>query len=196
MLRPYVEDSAVLCLPSSVGVLLFPSTSGYDANLLPLPYGLTAFRCRFPRSRLPTSLPPPAPSCRVVVAADSMLHPFEVLSWPAPYAVSVRCFSGGRLEMIIKKCLSLSLHCNVFVFHAGVNDASRGGVSFADNFLSSWDFALRALTARFSEAKVAISTICLTKSDKINLRVAAANNICVALPGMGPSLSFPMTIFE
>ena len=188
LLHPYVEDSVVLCPPSSVGVLLFPSRSGY-ASSLPLPFGLTAFRCRFPRSRLPPPSPSPARSCRVVVFGDSMLRPFESLSWPAPFSVTVRCFSGGGLDLVIKKCLDLDVRCDILILHAGVNDASRGGASFAAAFSATCAFTLGALRARFSGAKVAISTVCLTRSDEINLRVAAAN---VCLRDMARSGSFAL----
>ena len=72
--------------------------------------------------------------------------------------VTVRCFSGGRLNLVNKKCLDLDVRCDVLVLHAGVNDASRGGASFAANFLT-----LGALRARFSGAKVAVSTVCPTR---------------------------------
>ena len=66
LLHPYIKDYAVLCPPSSVGVLLFPTISGYGPNL-PLPFGFMTFRCRFPRSRLP--LPSPLTrDCRMYLA--------------------------------------------------------------------------------------------------------------------------------
>ena len=118
-----------------------------------------------------------------------MLRPFESLSWPAPFSVTVRCFSGGGLDLVIKKCLDLDVRCDVLILHAGVNDASRGGASFAAAFSATCAFTLGALRARFSGAKVAISTVCLTRSDEINLRVAAAN---VCLRDMARSGSFAL----
>ena len=185
LLHPYIADSVVLCPPASVGVLLFPSTSGYGANLLPLPFGLMAVRCLFPRSRLPPPPPPPARDRHVVIFGDSMLRPFQSLSWPAPFAVSVRCFSGATLDFLVRRCLLLTSRCDILVLHGGVNDASRGGASFIDNFSSSCDSALRALKGVLG-VNVAISTICLTKSGEINLRVAAANECLRGVARSGP----------
>ena len=119
-----------------------------------------------------------APPFQVAVLACACAVPGQ--------CVNVRCFSGAKLGTIIKKCLDLDVRSDILILHAGVNDASRGGgASFAN------DFALGALKACFSGAKVAVSTVCLTRSGEINLRVAAANE---RLRGLARSGSFALIL--
>ena len=76
-LRPFIQDSFALCSAGSVGVL-FPFTSGFIGNRLPLAFGLTAFRCVFPATVRPPQ-PAPLPQRRTLFFADSMLRPLEKL---------------------------------------------------------------------------------------------------------------------
>ena len=122
-------------------------------------------------------LSPPLPGRRVLLASDSMLRPLERLSWPAPFDVTARCFSGAGLETVVKKCLALSgSRFDVVVLHAGVNDAS-GGASLESDFRRSCDFAARALRARFSDARVVVSLACLSASEPVNVKVAVVNRL-------------------
>ena len=177
-LRPFIQDSLVLCAAGAVGALLFPSPSGFVGNRLPLAFGLSAFRCVFPAAVRP---PPPAPLPirRVLFLADSMLRPLEKLSWPSPLHVLVRCFSGAALRTVVGKCCAFASadSFDLIILHAGVNDASRGAVTFATDFASACDFALVALRKRFSARKVVLSLPCLTTDGAVNARVAVANQL-------------------
>ena len=99
LLFPYVEDALPLFSRSACGVLQLPSSNGFHGNLLPLSFGMTAYRCRFPRR------PPPAalavkPAFRVLIYGDSILRPLERLSWPSPFRVMVHCVSGLTLSRL------------------------------------------------------------------------------------------------
>ena len=100
LLRPFILDTASLCPAGSSDVLLYPSSSGFCGNLLPLPFELVAFHCQFPAA------PPPPPALpvvlrRVLIVADSMLRPLENLAWPSPFCVFIHCFSGATLEVVV-----------------------------------------------------------------------------------------------
>ena len=167
--QPYIQDSVSLCSPSSVGSLLFPSSSGFFPNKLPLSFGLTAYRCLFP-----AALSPP-PHRRVLIFADSVLRPFSHLTWPSSYDVQVHCISGASLRRVVSSCVSTSSSFDVVIIHAGVNDVSRAGVSFESDFASSASSARDSLLSRFRHARIAFSLLCTTSSDVMNLRVAVAN---------------------
>ena len=172
LLRPFVQDAMVLCPSGSVESLLFPSRSGYCANLLPLAFELGAFRCLFPAAPAPS--PPPLPTRRVFFAADSMLRP---LVWPCPLSVSVKCFSGAGLASVVRKSVPFSsTPYDVVVIHAGVNDASRGGNSFLSDF-TSCEYALSALEHLFPDSRIVFSLLCLTSDPAVNSRVAVANQL-------------------
>ena len=178
MLRPYVQDAVALCPAAAVGTLMIPSSSGFEANALPLAYRLDAFRCCFPVAPFPVSFSPvsaapPKPACRVLIVADSMLRPLERLSWPPPLRVFVRCFSGAPLAAAIRRGLAgASASFDMVIVHAGVNDASRERDSFPAAFSSACDYAGSALRASFPDARVALSLPCVTSDDAINVRIA------------------------
>ena len=175
LLRPFVLDCIALCDHGAVGALRFPSPSGFQSNRLPLAFGLSAFRCRFP-AVAPPPPSPPLPARRVLVIGDSILRPLERLRWPAPFCVLVRCFSGAPLRTVVQRLLPFSSsQCDVVVLHAGVNDASRGGDSFSADFRASCDYARRALDACFGGRRVIVSLLCLTSDGAVNSRVALAN---------------------
>ena len=182
LLEPYIQDELVLSAPNSTSVLLYPSTKGYQHNLLPLPYGLTAYRCLF-QARVRPLLPAPAPSApvKVLVFSDSMLRPLRALVWPAPFRVLVHPHGGATLEQVVRRSMALASTCDVFVLHAGVNDVSRNAVDFEARFSASCEKISRAITSSFGPRRVFISTVCLTKSDELNLRVATANHALRAL---------------
>ena len=177
LLRPFVMESEVLCAPGALGAVVIPSSSGFAGNLLPLPYGLTAFRCLFPPAPPPPAVLPVALK-RVLVFSDSMLCSLENLSWPAPLRVVVRCFSGAGLKSVVNHCLRfLPSAFDMALIHAGVNDASRGGDDFEDVFGSSCAYARVALKKRFPESRVAFSLACVTASAPVNARVVVVNRM-------------------
>ena len=112
---------------------------------------------------------------KVLVFSDSMLRPLQALSWPAPFKVLVHSHGGATLEQVVRRSLPYASSCDVFLLHAGVNDASRNAQDFEARFVKSCDAASRAVSAGFGACKVLVSTVCLTKSDDLNLRVAVAN---------------------
>ena len=159
-----------------MGALLFPSSSGFASNSLPLAFGLTSFCCIFPAAVRP--LPPaPLPERRVLFLSDSMLRPFEKLTWPAPLRVVVRCFSGAPLQGVVRtRCaLGSAGSYDILVIHAGVNDACRGAETFAAGFASACVFTRVALLGRFPARKIVLSLPCLTTDVTIDARVAVAN---------------------
>ena len=176
ILRPFVRDELVLCPPASSGVLRFPTSAGFSENLLPVPYGLSAFRCAFPlKPRVARPIPPP--SLKVLLFSDSMMRPLEALSWPSPFRVLTHVCRGATLEQVVQQSLPFAPSCDIFLLHAGVNDASKISVEFDAHFESACRRAFASVTASFDQRKVLVSTICLTKSDAVNLRVASANRI-------------------
>ena len=175
-LQPFIQDSFSLCSAGAVDVLLFPSSSGFVGNRLPLAFGLTAFRCVFPAVACAPSPAPVSPR-RVLIFADSMLRPLGRLSWPSPLRVLVRCFSGANLLAVVRRCCGFRSagDFDVVIIHAGVNDASRGDASFSTSFASSCADVQTALTNRFPAGRVVLSLSCLTTDETINARVAVAN---------------------
>ena len=143
--------------------------------MLPLSYGLSAFRCRFPPQPVP-SAPLVLPPVRVLAIADSMLRPISALSWPAPFRVVAHCHGGATLEEVVRRNLDVAT-CDVLLVHAGVNDVSRRSVDFEVSFGHACDRVVSAVSAAFPGSKVVISTVCQTKSAELNLRVAAANRL-------------------
>ena len=135
---------------SVVGVIGLPSSRGFSPNLLPLGFGLTAFRCCFPfrpHSSRPALLPP----FRVVIVSDSMLRPLQTLKWPAPFAVNVFSFSGVTFREVLLQLLEHhALPYDVFVVRAGVNDASRVGDDFSLLFRSTCVCATEVMVFLFS----------------------------------------------
>ena len=178
LLRPFIVDCCRLSSPSDRGVLELPSPKGYCPNLLPLKFGLSAYRCSFP----PNSLAPaiaPRPSFRVHIFGDSLLRPLQSVSWPPPFVVIVHCFPGAKLYDVFMRLLRLSLSPSSFdalLFHAGANDVSRITVDFERHFDESVLHASRALRAVFPGKPVFCSTICQTADSDINQRVAVANS--------------------
>ena len=175
LISPYILDALPLFQPSSTGVLCIPSSSGYCENMLPLKFGLTAYRCQFPPS-LPMPPAPALPPIFILILGDSMLRPLLSLSWPKPFRVLVRAYSGASLRRILEKSLEFSSSlCHMLIFHGGVNDASRGGNDFLDGFSSSCQ-ALRTCVASSHRGRsIFLSTICQTRLTDINSRVGLAN---------------------
>ena len=167
----------LLCKAGSVGSLLFPSSSGFLPNLLPLAFSLSAFRCVFPPSPSPPPPLPPPPALDVLIVADSMFRPFERLTWPSPYRVTMRSISGATLATVVRRCVSFSPSFRVVVIHAGVNDASRGSASLEHDFRAACESASGALVSRFPGARIAFSLACLSSSEPLNLKIAAVNSI-------------------
>ena len=175
LLRPFVLDSLRLFSPSSVGVLRFPSSSGFHDNLLPVPYGMTAFRCLFPARPAP-SLPLLPEPFRVLIVGDSVLRPLLSLTWHVSLRVAVRCFSGAALARVTAEASKLaSMNCQAVLIHAGVNDASRGGEDFEALLSRSFQSLRSMASAHFARRKVLVSTACLTRLDDVNVRVGTVN---------------------
>ena len=190
LLQPYIQDSCLLASPGGLGVLRFPSSRGFQDNMLPLPFGLEAFRCVFPARPAPVR-PIARTRLRVFIFSDSLLRPLRALAWPAPLGVVVRCFSGASLSQVVDRALALSsMACDVVLLHAGVNDASRNKANFNEHFATSCS-RLETLSTRFAPARLVISTMCLTKSTEINERVAKGNQMLreAAMSGGWPLMS-------
>ena len=66
--------------------------------------------------------------------------------------------------------------CDIVLLHAGVNNVTKGAEPFAAGFRVSFEYAVAAIATLF-HCKVVCSTVCLTRSDRLNLRVAEANTI-------------------
>ena len=177
LLRPYVQDACPLFAPAATGVLCVPSASGYIANMLPLSFGLTAFRCQFPPA--PAIIAPPAsPVTWVLILGDSMLRPLLSLSWPASLKVLVRSFSGASLQRILEKSTSfVASRCDVVIFHGGVNDASKGSTDFKEQFSASCASLRSCVSASHKGRSILISTACQTRLTDINARVGVANGL-------------------
>ena len=86
LLLPYIISQRLLSSDQDVGVLDIPSSSGYQANRLPLGFGLMAFMCSFPASPLPAPLP--HRNVKVLLVSDSVFRPLERFEWPLPFSVS------------------------------------------------------------------------------------------------------------
>ena len=179
LLHPYIQDACLLAPPGGLGVLCFPSPSGFRENLLPVAFGIKAFRCLFPAKPVAVSAPlVSVKRLRVFIFSDSMLRPLRALAWPEPLGVVVRCFSGATLLQVLARCTPLSaMACDVVLLHAGVNDASRNVAAFDVGFAASCARLQEVLPTRFASARVVISTMCQTKSADMNLRVAAGNQM-------------------
>ena len=176
LLSPYILDLCTLSSASDVDVLGLPSPLGYNGNCLPLGFGLSAYRCRFP-SRPSPPTPLPLPPVRVFAFSGSMLRPFVGLHWPSPFVVVVESMSGARLRAVIECALRRlsSSSSGVLLFHAGVNDALRIVQGFERGFRESCDFAARAFRGPLHGFRVVCSLACQTKVADINQRVAVAN---------------------
>ena len=175
LLRPHVLDQRLLSSPRDLGVLDLPSASGFSPNLLPLGFGLIAYRCSFPPSPTP-SPPPPQRHLRVLVVSDSMLRPLERLVWPIPFDVTVRCFRGGLLRDIVFELLRAlrSRRFDACVVHGGVNDISKN--------MPAPQAALDAACAHVSSMlsahcfiPIVVSTVCQTRRSDLNIGVAYVN---------------------
>ena len=175
LLRPYIVDQRLLSSPSDLGVLNIPSSHGASPNLLPLGFGLAAFRCSFPPSPSPP-LPPPPRHHRVLIIADSMLRPLERLVWPVPFNVTIRCLSGGRLREIVFELLR-AISSGAFdacVVHGGVNDISRNMPSPAAALDEASCHAVNMISAHCRLPTI-ISTVCQTRRSDLNVGVARLN---------------------
>lgn len=174
LLLPYVEDALPLFPRSACSVLQLPSSDGFHDNLLPLPFGMTAYRCRFPRQPPPAVLPI-RPDFKVLIYGDSLLRPLERLSWSAPFRVMVHCVSGLTLSRLVALLPGIDSHgYHAILLHAAVNDASGGGPDFEEKFSASCD-ALGRLSGRLRGCSVLLSTACVSRVDSINARVCFAN---------------------
>ena len=177
LLRPFVQDSLPLFSPaSSMGALLFPSSAGFSENLLPLRFGLTAYRCVFPARSPPPASPVPA-AFRVLVIGDSVLRPLLTLSWPAPLRVILHSLSGAPVASAVAKARALaSVQFDALLLHAGVNDASRACVDW-DARLDEVGVSLRSLASSLGGRCLLVSTVCQSRCDDINTRVAPLNRV-------------------
>ena len=175
LLRPFILDALPLFEPASVGVLRIPTSNGYMENMLPVGFGLSAFRCQFPPS-LPLPAPPSLPPFYVLILGDSMLRPLQALSWPAPLRVLVRAFSGATLRRILEKSAAFSNSwASLMVIHGGVNDASRGTDNFADEFAKSCKALRSCISSIHGGRSILLSTVCQTRLTDLNMRVGQAN---------------------
>ena len=140
-LRPYIVDSLVLFSPRAVGVLRFPSSGGFRDNLLPVPFGLTAFRCRFPPRPAPV-LPVLSRPVRVLAFSDSMLRPLQSLAWPLPLKVLVHPYGGANIDRVLRSAARFSSSpCDALLLHAGVIDASN----VTENFDAHCEFVSKRI---------------------------------------------------
>ena len=176
LLRPFIQDELVLSSPGEAGVLRYPSSKGFQDALLPVPFGLSAFRCCFPP--VPAPVPPlPAPPLRVLFVGDSVVRPFVSLTWPSPLRVWVYAVSGAPLRRVVERVVSLSgkISCDVVVVHGGVNDASRAGERFEADFRDACSHASRVLPVCLPGCRVFVSTACVSRSAELNGRVLVVN---------------------
>ena len=177
LLRPFILDALSLSPPASRGVLRFPSSSGYAANLLPVPYGLWAFRCLFPVAANP---PPPLPvkPLQVLIVGDSVLRPLVSLTWPAPFRVLVRSLSGAPLLAAWKEASRFSSSsCDVIILHAGINDVSHGSSDFEDKFAQACGSLVSGASAAFAGRTLVVSSVCQSRQSALNVRVCLANKL-------------------
>ena len=175
LLSPFVLDSLSLFPPASVEVLRIPSASGYVLNKLPLPFGLKAFRCRFPAAPLQPPAPVPSPIF-VVIAGDSVLRPLQALRWPAPFRVLVRSISGATLECAAKEAEKFSAsQCKVLILHAAVNDASKSGSNFEEEFPAVCNRVCSRISSAFGGRAVLLSTACQSRQSDLNIKIGVAN---------------------
>ena len=174
LLLPFVQDALPLFARSACGVLQLPSSDGFHDNLLPLPFGMTAFRCLFP-SHAPAPPLDVVPSIKVLILGDSILRPLQQLSWPAPFHVLVLSVSGLTLSRLAASPSSFeSAGVRAVLVHAAVNDASKDGPEFEENFSSSCA-ALGRVALHHPGRAFLLSTACVTRDDSINKRVCFAN---------------------
>ena len=174
-LSPFILEIMPLVSKTDIGSVLFPSSGGFAPNCYPLAFGLSAFKCFFPpRAPLPRPFPPPP--FRILIGSDSMLRPLAALKWPSPFNVEVVCLSGASLATVISQLvLRLPAQFDACLFHAGVNDVSRGGDDFQGSFQSSCSYAASVLSSKFPEGAILCSSVCQTKSASLNERVRVAN---------------------
>ena len=178
LLRPFILDELVLSVSGEMGVLRYPSSQGFQDALLPVPFGLSAFRCRFPPVPAPVPPPPVAP-VRVLFLGDSVIRALEKLVWPSPWRVWVYALSGASLRRIVERGISLSdrISCDVVVLHGGVNDASKAVAPFEDGFRAACSHASRVIPVCFPGRRVFVSTACVSRSVELNGRVLVVNQM-------------------
>ena len=176
LLLPFIQDELVLSAPGGIGVLRYPSSAGFCDSLLPVPFGLSAFRCGFPSVPSPQA-PLPPPPVPVLFGGDSVLRPFSSLDWPSPLRVEVRAYSGAPLRRVLESVAALSdvVDCRIVVIHAGVNDCSKAGETFESDFRDACSFASQVLPSRFPGRHFFFSTICVSRSAVLNARILIAN---------------------
>ena len=175
LLLPFILDALPLFSPGSRGVLRIPSSSGFIENRLPLSFGLTAYNCQFPLAPAPR-LPPSLPPVKILLIGDSVLRPLLRLTWPAPFRLLVRSFSGASFARCVEEALKLSFTgCQIVIVHGGVNDASRGSADFSKEFPSSASVACSRLASAFSSRAILLSSAWQSRNDEINVRIGQAN---------------------
>ena len=181
-LSPYIADRLRLAGPADQDVVLLPSAKGFIPNRLPLGFGLMAFFCRFPPSPSIAVLAPPL-TLRILFVTDSVFRPLARLSWPAPCAVEVLCFSGGSLRSVLIEGFQRLSFCpfDALLFHAGVNDVSSGSADFQASFQASVDYASQAVSAFFPGKPVLCSAVIQTRLSELNQRVCCANTLLRSL---------------
>ena len=177
LLLPFIQDALPLFSPGARGVLQIPSSSGFMENRLPVSFGLTAYNCLFPPAPAPKA-PLPVPTVGVLVCGDSVLRPLLRLSWPAPFRITVKSFSGASFSRCVDEAVKLSsARFQIVVIHGGVNDASRGSVDFKEKFAASSESSCSRLARAFPAHAILLSTACQSRSAEMNVRIGHANQV-------------------
>ena len=176
LLLPFIQDELTLSAPGEVGVLRYPSSAGYSNSLLPVPFGLSAYRCCFPPVPSPQAPPPPMP-VPVLFGGDSVVRPFSSLDWPSPLRVEVRAYSGASFRSVVERVTALPnvADCRIVVVHAGVNDCSKAGEALESDFRDACSFASQVLPSRFPGRRIFVSTVCVSRSAALNARILVVN---------------------
>ena len=177
LLLPFIQDALPLFDPGARGVLRIPSSSGFIENRLPVSFGLTAYNCRFPSAPAPQA-PLPVSAVEVLIVGDSVLRPLLRLSWPAPFQVLVRSFSGATFARCVDEAAKFSSSkFKIVIVHGGVNDASRGAADFKEKFPALAKSSCARLSSAFAGRAVLLSTACQSRSAEMNIKIGYANQV-------------------
>ena len=175
LLRPFIQDALSLCPPASRGVVCLPSSSGFSENLLPVAFGLSAYRCVFPPVARPAP-PPAAAPVHVLIVGDSVLRPLVSLKWPPPFRVLVRSLSGAPLLGAWSEASRFSSSlCDVLILHAGINDVSRAPADFEEHFGRACEALASKASPAFAGRSIVISSVCQSRKSALNVNVSVAN---------------------
>jgi hypothetical protein len=179
LLQRFSLSSCPLFEAGASKVLCYPSKKGYSPNYLPTTFGLSAFLCRFPVSRVP-SKSFEVPSVSVIIVADSMLRSLQGFSWPHPFSVQLFCTGGQRLMDTVCKMYGLisRFQPSICIIHSGVNDLSSG--SGMPSIQAAADMIQNAAPKFCSKSRVVFSAITQTRDADLNASVAKANDLMLA----------------